>query len=94
MAVLCTWEDQLRRSVIQRSRGLITYSVRHLQPGSVRWHVFHGNKRQLDLRNISFDIILTTYDVVVAEYRKVMKSVDNFSIFSTLWRRIILDEGR
>jgi SNF2 family DNA or RNA helicase len=61
----------------------------------MRWHVFHGNKRKLDLRNISsFDIILTTYDIVVAEYRKVTKSVDDFSIFSILWRRIILDEGR
>ena len=95
MIVLCTWEDQLKRSVIRKTSSPITYSVRHLHPGSMRWHVFHSNKRKLDLRKVSsFEIILTTYDVVVSEYRKAMKSVDDFSIFSILWRRIILDEGR
>jgi SNF2 family DNA or RNA helicase len=71
-----------------------TYHFRHLYPDSMHWHIFHGPNRELNLRNdIGFDIILTTYDVVVAEYRKLVKFSCNTSVFSTLWRRFILDEG-
>lgn len=78
------------------TQGVVTHTnlFRHLYPDTMRWHIFHGPNRELNLgNNIGFDVILTTYDVVVAEYRKFVKFSCNTSIFSTLWRRVILDEG-
>jgi hypothetical protein len=72
----------------------VTHIFRHVHVDLVRWHVFHGPNRKLDLEIISSaGIILTTYDVVVAEYQKPAKSGTELTMFSLLWRRVILDEG-
>ena len=83
-----------KAGTLRQSAISYTNIFRHLYPSSMRWHIFHGPNRVLDLTNkINFDVILTTYDVIVAEYRKLVKFSSSTSIFSTIWRRIILDEG-
>lgn len=36
-----------------------------------------------------FDIVLTTYQTIVSEYRKE----ESHLFFSVRWRRVVLDEG-
>lgn len=37
------------------------------------------------------DIVITTYDVVSADWRRLADSLG--PLFSTTWRRVVLDEG-
>ncbi|KIW69455.1 hypothetical protein PV04_05332 [Phialophora macrospora] len=80
--LLQTWQDQLRE---------------HLKPGSIRWRVYHGSHRQNAQEVLaSYHVVLTTYDIVASEYRKTLnQTFSSFStpIFSSAWRRIILDEA-
>lgn len=81
-SLLQTWQDQIRE---------------HLKPDSLRWHVYHGSRRQILRESISsYHVILTTYDVVASEYRNLLRqSVLDAStpIFSLTWTRVILDEA-
>ena len=73
-----SWEDEFRD---------------HLHPQTLGCWTYHGPKRSKDVTAmLGYDIVLTTYDVVAHEWR----SLDNQSspLFSTNWRRVILDEGR
>ena len=38
-----------------------------------------------------FDIVITTYDVVSADWRRLADNIG--PLFSTTWRRVVLDEG-
>ena len=38
-----------------------------------------------------YDIVITTYDVVSVDWRRVANSIG--PLFSTTWRRVVLDEG-
>lgn len=69
--------------------NLLTTS-RHVDPGTVRCHRYHGPTRQLDLGDIeSYDIVLSTYGTVAADLAK------NRGLLSRVhWYRIVLDEGK
>lgn len=77
LSLLQTWEEELKR---------------HLHPQSLRWWRYHGPKRSDNITTLlSHDIVLTTYDLVALEWRTLGKGQK--LLFSTTWRRIILDEG-
>jgi hypothetical protein len=53
-------------------------------------HKYHGPKRELDLlKLLDFDVILTTYATVAAEFRRCSNILHSIN-----WFRIVLDEGR
>jgi len=72
--------------------------VRHVTENSLRYHVYRGSQRKRhDAAFLGgFDVVLTTYDTVRADYvppdsdatgkRKGM-------IQSINWHRVVLDEG-
>ncbi|KAI3340580.1 SNF2 family N-terminal domain-containing protein [Ustulina deusta] len=73
-----TWEEQLSQHVID---------------GQLTWRRHHGKSRLMDsLETQSVNIVLTTYHTVSAEWRSGSKS-DQSILFSTNWKRIVLDEA-
>lgn len=71
-----TWEDQLQR---------------HCRPGLLRWAKHHGKNRLSQIAQLeSLNIVLTTYQMVVSEWKKNRASSP---LFSTHWFRIVLDEA-
>ncbi|OQV09948.1 SNF2 family domain-containing protein [Cladophialophora immunda] len=81
-SLLETWQYQLKE---------------HLKMDSLRWCVYHGSRRQISHEGFSsHHIVLTTYNVVASEYRKTLNdgiSSSSTLIFSSAWRRVILDEA-
>ena len=73
----------------------------HLVPSTLSVLVFHGtNKKDTKLDLGKYDIVITSYGVLVADYKaegldksdkKPRKS--NRSIFGRIWKRVVLDEG-
>ncbi|KAG6366144.1 hypothetical protein INS49_000320 [Diaporthe citri] len=63
--------------------------TKHVRPGTLRWHKYHGMMRQLDLKSIgSYDIVLSTYGTVAADLAR------NRGLLNQIhWYRIVLDEG-
>lgn len=65
-------------------------SFRHIYPGYLLYHKYHGPRREDDTNKLlSCDIVLTTYATVAMEMsngRNILRNVE--------WFRIILDEGR
>lgn len=70
-------------------RNATNRSTRHVMPGKIRWHKYHGIMRQLDLKSVgSYDIVLSTYGTVAADLAR------NRGLLNQIhWYRIILDEG-
>lgn len=65
----------------------------HLRPETLRCWTYHGPKRSKDVNKmLECDIVLTTYDVVAHEWRNLDNQAN--PLFSTNWRRIVLDEGK
>lgn len=78
LSLLQTWEEEFKR---------------HLHPDTLRWCRYHGPKRSNNITILlSHDIVLTTYDLVASEWRTLEKAQK--LLFSTTWRRIVLDEGK
>lgn len=76
-SLLKTWERELET---------------HLHPDTLSWCRYHGPKRFHDTsRMFLHDIVITTYDVVSADWRRLVDSLG--PLFSTAWRRVVLDEG-
>lgn len=56
--------------------------------GAIEQYVFHGPKREYKAKRLAkYDVVLTTYQVVVVEEKS------NGCLFQVKWKRIILDEG-
>ncbi|RWA04745.1 hypothetical protein EKO27_g10360 [Xylaria grammica] len=73
-----TWEEQLSQ---------------HVQQGQLTWRRHHGKTRLMDSLEIqNVNIVLTTYHTVSAEWKSGSKS-DQSILFSTHWRRVVLDEA-
>ncbi|TGJ82686.1 hypothetical protein E0Z10_g6083 [Xylaria hypoxylon] len=73
-----TWEEQLSQ---------------HVQQGQLTWCRHHGKSRLMDsLETQSVNIVLTTYHTVSAEWKNGNKSNQSI-LFSTHWRRVVLDEA-
>jgi SNF2 family DNA or RNA helicase len=68
--------------------------TRHLQNGSFKTLVFHGQNRISTELLGQYDIIITTYHTVAAIWRNQdEESANEKSIFSLIWHRVVLDEG-
>ncbi|KAI1748343.1 SNF2 family N-terminal domain-containing protein [Xylaria castorea] len=73
-----TWEEQLSYHVVQ---------------GQLTWRRHYGKLRLTgSLETQSTDIVLTSYHTVSAEWKSGSKS-DQSILFSTRWKRVILDEA-
>jgi len=61
--------------------------------GGLEWRRHHGKTRLADTNELdAVNMVLTTYHTVSAEW-KAGNGADRSILFSTRWRRIILDEG-
>lgn len=68
--------------------------LRHLRPGKLKYHIYHGQNRKGTDFLQQYDVIITTYYTVSAIWRKCKAQPGNEkSIFSLPWHRVILDEG-
>ncbi len=77
LSLIRSWEEEFRC---------------HLHPQTLQSWTYHGPKRSKDLTGmLGYDIVLTTYDVVAQEWRDLDNQLS--PLFSTNWRRVILDEG-
>ncbi|PCG88574.1 SNF2-related [Penicillium occitanis (nom. inval.)] len=77
--LLDTWEEQLSQHVVS---------------GSLIWSRHHGKSRILEIFELEkLDLILTTYHTISAEWKNG-KQADQSILFSTQWKRLILDEGK
>ncbi|KAI1421262.1 hypothetical protein F5Y12DRAFT_790125 [Xylaria sp. FL1777] len=61
---------------------------KHLSSNEFSWIAYHGSSKIFDLKN--FDIVLTTYSTLAADWRARRKTS---SILSHNWYRVILDEA-
>ena len=77
--------------------SISTYSCcpRHLKPNKLKVYVYHGPKRNPIGFLADFDVVITSFYTVSSIWRKCKdRQDDSNSIFSILWHRIVLDEGR
>ncbi|KNE54399.1 hypothetical protein AMAG_00371 [Allomyces macrogynus ATCC 38327] len=59
----------------------------HVEPGRLRYHMFHGNNRNKDPRYLqSMDIVITTYSIMSLH-------TEDTPLHRVRWRRVVLDEG-
>ncbi|KAI0804448.1 SNF2 family N-terminal domain-containing protein [Xylaria sp. FL0064] len=66
---------------------------RHVNHGHLTWRRHHGKFRLMDsLETQSVHLVLTTYHTVSAEWKSRRKS-DQSILFSTKWKRVVLDEA-
>ncbi|WAO82928.1 Hypothetical protein NCS54_00010400 [Fusarium falciforme] len=76
--LLDTWEEQLSQ---------------HVRRGELTWRRHYGKERLTETDNLTqWDIILSTYHTVTADWVGGQRAGSN-TIFSTMWKRIILDEA-
>ncbi|KAI0400766.1 SNF2 family N-terminal domain-containing protein [Xylaria palmicola] len=73
-----TWEEQL---------------AYHVSQGQLTWRRHHGKSRLVNpLETHSANIVVTTYHTVSAEWKKGSRAAQSI-LFSTCWKRVILDEA-
>ncbi|UKZ83456.1 hypothetical protein TrVFT333_011265 [Trichoderma virens FT-333] len=76
--LLGTWEEQL---------------LEHVTPGSLTWCRHHGKTKLTETMSYkATSIVLTTYHTVSAEWKSHGEHTPSI-LFSTRWRRVILDEA-
>ena len=66
---------------------------RHVFPSSIPWRRHHGKSRLANASDLEeYLVILTTYQTISSEW-SYSSDQQHSLLFSTRWRRIILDEG-
>jgi SNF2 family DNA or RNA helicase len=80
LSTISNWEEQI---------------MQHIQPGTLKYHIYHGSNRIKDIERLAqFDLVITTYGSVASEYNKRAKGKDgNFPLEDINWFRVVLDEG-
>ncbi len=96
--VLQVWETQIERyEFYLKLFSEILISFRHFQPSSVKFLVYHGQRRQEHCKIFNnYDIILTTYNCVSLDWKlhkSQRRQKNTQSLFSSYWHRVVLDEG-
>jgi SNF2 family DNA or RNA helicase len=62
---------------------------RHLVPGTVSVHRYHGTEKRIDVADLlRKDIVLTTYATVAADFCRGRSTLNHIA-----WYRLVLDEG-
>ena len=89
--LLDNWLDEITKYIrpLNFGRGNTNHDVRHVMPGRIHCHKYHGIMRQLDLTSVClYDIVLSTYGTVAADLAR------NRGLLNQIhWYRIVLDEG-
>jgi SNF2 family DNA or RNA helicase len=76
VSTVANWEEQLRM---------------HIEPGTLNYYIYHGSNRTKDFEELmKYDIVLTTYSVVAADFGS---SKSTKPLMSIDWFRIVLDEA-
>ena len=71
--------------------------LRHIHSQSIRWCTNHGPSRSQSADLMTFDIVLTTYDIVASESAENGRigSIKVPGVLETYdWHRLVLDEGK
>lgn len=78
LSTIGNWEEQIQA---------------HVHADTLSTYVYHGSKRETDLKKLAeYDMIITTYQVVANEYQKHQKDKKNISPLQQLYFfRIVLD---
>lgn len=67
----------------------LTDTRRHVAPGTLSYHKYHGPGRVLPSKSpLPYHVVLTTYGTVTADFRRGGGVLECFH-----WHRVILDEG-
>ncbi|KAH8828492.1 SNF2 family N-terminal domain-containing protein [Flagelloscypha sp. PMI_526] len=86
LSILSNWEKQIQDHVVE---------------GQLKYCIYHGTGRNLSTSDVSkYDVIVTTFQTVAGEINEPAqgepstkkKKMEN-TLFTTKWKRIILDEG-
>ncbi|KAH9885563.1 SNF2 family N-terminal domain-containing protein [Xylariomycetidae sp. FL2044] len=76
--LLGTWQEQI---------------IEHVQPGAIQYRVHHGKTKLTQKAELNgIDMVLTTYHTVSAEWKSIGDNSESM-LFSTSWKRIVLDEA-
>jgi len=67
---------------------LLLTASRHIVPGSVKYHKYHGQGKVPAHQLVDVDIVLTTYQTLAGEYAR-----GGSPLFTCQWFRVVLDEG-
>ena len=80
LSTISNWEEQI---------------MQHIQPGTLKYHIYHGSNRIKDIERLAqFDLVITTYGSVASEHNKRAKGKDgNFPLEDMNWFRVVLDEA-
>jgi SNF2 family DNA or RNA helicase len=80
LSTISNWEEQI---------------MQHIQPGTLKYHIYHGSNRIKDIERLAqFDLVITTYGSVASEHNKRAKGKDgNFPLEDINWFRVVLDEA-
>ena len=75
VSTVANWEEQIKM---------------HVKPNTIKYYIYHGHNRSRNLQHLrSYDIVLTTYNVVSTEYEGRKAS----TLEMIKWFRIVLDEA-
>lgn len=79
LSTIANWEEQLRT---------------HVRPKGLNYIIYHGSNRTSDTRLLAgYDLVITTYSVVSAEWDSRSRKRTNKPLFEINWFRIVLDEA-
>ncbi|TPX54578.1 hypothetical protein PhCBS80983_g05876 [Powellomyces hirtus] len=86
LSTVANWEEQIHS---------------HVSKGALRVYVYHGPNRRQDAKNLAtYDVVITTYNVLALEYGKEQKTLADGSanaarspLQAVYWLRIVLDEA-
>ncbi len=75
LSAVKNWEDQTKE---------------HIEPGALRYYVYHGTNRTQNVYELSkYDIVITTYGTLAADFNKGASAV----LHRLKWFRVVLDEA-
>lgn len=79
LSTMANWEEQIRA---------------HIQPDTLKYHLYHGPNRTTDLKELSkYDMIITTYSIISSEYNRRSRKREVSPLFQLNFFRIVLDEA-
>ncbi|KAI4190655.1 MAG: hypothetical protein L6R41_000666 [Letrouitia leprolyta] len=80
LSTVANWEEQIKT---------------HIKPGALSYYIYHGSNRNKNIKMLSsFNIIITTYQIISSEYSgKGSRKGDSSPLFQTNFFRIVLDEA-
>lgn len=68
--------------------------MKHCDIGALKVLLYHGPKRDRDVKRMkSYDVVLTTYNLIQTEKKKMDGDKIASPLFSLKWERIVLDEA-